>query len=160
PPPLPTMKFAKRAEETYSTAHTAAPSVISDAGPEPNYPTPAYDPSSSSGTINWGKIALWAGGLVAAAALAFFGIRYMNEHKATEDLPLLINQDTVKTEEMLPLPPADTAQVLPPETTPAMTENDGLLSFDVLLNTYDAMEKATRRTQRLKSYGNNVEMRV
>lgn len=160
PPPLPTMKFAKRAEEPYHTASTATPNILSDAGgaPEPNYPTPAYDPTASSGTINWGKIALWIGALIAAAALAFFGIKYMNEHKATQDLPLIISKDTAKQVEA-PVT-ADTATSVPAESTPAVAENNGLLKFNVLLNTYDVMDKAIRRAEKLKSYGNNVEMRA
>lgn len=159
PPPLPTMKFAKRAEETYNTVSTSVSNVISDAGLEPNYPTPAYDPSASSGTINWGKIALWVGSLIAAAALAFFGIKYMNEHKGTEDLPLIINKDTVKPVEMPPVA-SDTSNSLSAETVSTVLESNGLLSFDVILNTYNVMDKAVRRTEKLKSYGNNVEMRT
>lgn len=159
PPPLPTMKFAKRVEETYNTTNAGTLNVISDAALETNYPTPAYDPSASSGTINWGKIALWVGGLAAAAILAFFGIKYMNEHKATEELPLIINKDAAKPVEASSTV-ADSDDPLPNESTLGISESNGLLSFDVLLNTYDLADKAVRRTERLKSYGNNVEMRT
>ena len=151
------MKFAKRAEETYATSNTATSYNPSNVATEPNYSTPAYDNSSSSG-MNWGKVALWLGILIVVAALAYFGIRYMNEHKSTQDLPLIVNTDTTLPAEM----PAtqDTLSTSPEASTSTVSVNNGVMSFEVILNTYDAMDKAVRRTEKLKSYGNNVTMKA
>src|ERR1043165_5876789 len=67
PPSIPALRTAKRVDEAPSFKAT----------------DPAEDSYSSSGSFNWGKVALWVLILGAAAAIIYFGIRYVNKEEAT-----------------------------------------------------------------------------
>jgi len=161
PPPIPAIKYAKRVEEIVENSSTASPhsethKVISDT---PQYDMPTYRTDEQENTRNWGKIILWIAALLVTAALAFFGIRYMNNHNATNDMPLIIAPDTVKN---IPVDNTaeDTAAIKNNMSNTVAVNASGLMNFEVVLNTYDAADKAQRRADKLKSYGNNVEMKA
>jgi len=167
PPAIPLVKNSQRLNEIIAkpSEEVAGPKVISD-----DYGLPAYPDEEPGSSYNWGKIAVWLGVLVAAGALAFFGYKYVSNQNATTELPLIIDKDSL-AKAMTPvvdslepvidssLQQVDTTTASAP-STPAVSNTNGLLNFDVVINTYDNIEKAQRRTQKLKSYGNDVSLKV
>lgn len=164
PPPIPVMKFERRNVEP-------APIIAQPIQDIPTKTTQHSDTgfsrreSSGGSNISWMKIGLLLIAAMALGVIVYYGIQYMNRHNATRDMPLIITPDSVKstssTSDILGDTVATTeAPVESIDSSAAISSNDGLLSFDVLLNTYDNAEKAQRRTNKLKSYGNEVELRV
>lgn len=149
PPPLPSMKVARRQDETVYTTNADIPVV------KPRYIDP--DTETETSGISWVKIAAWGAILIAICAGVYFGIRYMNrDHTDVTPLIQAPLQDTMPQPAVAP-PVADSMAV-DTNATSNIVEEDGLLSFDVVLNTYTDLGKAQTRLTKLKSYGNNVEL--
>ncbi|HTN47020.1 MAG TPA: hypothetical protein VL098_11785 [Flavipsychrobacter sp.] len=163
PPPIPAVRYARRTEEPIKSPVNTINAPLPDA---PSYDLPSYRQDESGSNINWGKIGMWGAALVIAGTLAFFGIRYMQNNNATTDTPLLVTpeKDTMTDEAIVATPPVTDTAIMTADSTipaaaPAVTNAGGMLSFDVVLNTYDNMDKAQKRAAKLISYGNNVTMR-
>lgn len=165
-PPIPTVKYAKRVAE---------PEPLIPQQPIPDYTygvtpetTTAHNSKDYSGSgISWVKVGLLVVAVAALGAAAYLGIRYMNRNNATHEMPLIVAPDSLKTDSLSVV----TDTVANPQSNIGMDSTDvvnsnavvskeGLLSFDVLINTYDNLAKAQRRTDRLKSYGNNVVLQI
>jgi len=148
PPSIPSMRVARRQDETIYTTSADIPVV------KPRYIDP--DTETETPGISWVKVAAWIAIVIAVGFAAYFGIRYMNSQKNTSEAPLL--QAPVKDT----LPVASSAIAVDSSSLDTMTTgvvlDNGMLSFDVILNTYTDLPKAQRRLEKLKSYGNNVEL--
>lgn len=155
PTPIPSVRIARKQDETIYTTNADIPPV------KPRYIDP--HPKEKEKGFSALKITAWVSGIAILGALAYFGIRYVNSHNSTEIAPLinLPEQDTVPqvtapiAEDSL----AAAAEQEAEEARPAVTSEGGLLSFEVILNTYSDPARAERRTGQLKSYGNNVSLK-
>jgi hypothetical protein len=145
PPSIPSVRIAKRNEESYTT-NADIPAV------KPRYIDPDTEEEETS--ISWVKIAAWAAGLIVLSAAIYFLIKYINGPDNTNE-PALIEtpvEDTM-TQGTVPM-----ENGLVDSSTSNVVSEDGFLSFDVVLNTYTDLAKATRRADKLKSFGNNVQL--
>jgi len=153
PTPIPSIRVARKKDETVYTTNADIPPV------KPRYIDP--QPREEEKGFSALKIAAWILGLIILGALAYFGIRYMNDHNSTEVAPLinLPEQDTVPQT----IPPIEentlTHEPETEEPQPAMKQEDGMLSFEVILNSYHDRARAEKRTSQLKSYGNHVSLK-
>jgi nucleoid DNA-binding protein len=146
PPAIGSMRVARRQEETVYAPTAEIPVV------KPRYIDP--DTETEATGISWVKIAAWGAILIAVCAAIYFGIRYMSSQKNTTEAPLIENPvDTPRA--AAPVMPDSTAVA---DSTAAIASDNGLLSFDVILNTYTDLAKAQRRVDKLKSFGNTVEL--
>ncbi len=150
PPSIPILRTSKRLEEAPSFGMKA----------------PAEDSYSSTGNINWSKVALWGGIALVVIILAIFGIRSMNNGSsgtsiahadttasviATPSAPVVTTPDTtqqIDTSVTAPQPAASAA--------PAAVSANG--EVKVILNTYPNRSAADRRIKTLTSNGNKVEL--
>ena len=155
PPPIPTMKFTKREEPTYPETTSTYNSTSSETI-QSERDIHSYQADDSNG-ISWAKIGVWVAILAALGVLAYFGIRYMNQNSGTKDMPLIVEPQKDSNQSTSSAPVTDTT--LSVEPTATIANADGMLSFDVVLNTYNDMGKAMRRADKLKSYGNDVSMK-
>lgn len=146
PPAIPTVRVALRQKENIFATKTEAPEL------KPSYTELLDEPSGEE--VNWGKVALWGAVVVALAVAAYFGIQYLGDQKNTTEAPLVITP--VETPEAAPAPVADTTSAS--DSVSNMANDNVLLSFNVILNSYTDRAKAQRRLERLISYGNKVEL--
>jgi hypothetical protein len=150
PPGIPSVRIARRQDETVYTTNADIPAV------KPRYIDPDVEDEGKR-SISWAKVAGWIIGLAVIALLAVLGIRYMNSHDNTDVTPLIQTpvQDTTTP---AAAPVADTTASTVDSSAAVTVGSKGLLSFDVIINTYTDLNKAQRRADKLKSYGNNVEL--
>jgi len=146
PPPLPSMRVARRQDDTIYPASADIPVV------KPRYIDP--DTESEITGISWVKVAAWGAILIAVCALVYFGIRYMSSQKNTTESPLIEApvQDTPKA--VVP-PVVDTTVT---DTLSSIVTENGLLTFDVVINTYTTLPKAQKRLDFFKNLGKKVEL--
>ena len=151
PPDIPSMRVARRQDDTVYTTNADIPAV------KPRYIDPDTEVEDSG--ISWMKVAAWGVGLIMVCALIYFGIRYMSSRDNTSDVPLIETpvQDTLPQQGLMP-PPSDTTETDTMATN--VISEDGLLSFDVIINTYTNLPKAQRRFDFFKNLGKNVELVV
>jgi hypothetical protein len=150
PPSIASVRIAKRQDETVYTTNADIPAV------KPRYIDPDVEDEGKR-RISWAKVAAWIIGVAIVAILVVFGIRYMNSHNNTDVTPLIQTplQDTVAP---AAVPPVDTTASAVDSSAAISVSKTGLLTFDVVINTYTDLNKAQRRVDKLKSYGNNVEL--
>jgi hypothetical protein len=151
PPSIASVRIARRQDETVYTTNADIPAV------KPRYIDPDVEDEGKR-RISWAKIAAWIIGLIIIAVLIVWGIRYMNNHDNTDVTPLIQTpvHDTVAP---AAVPVAvDTTGTTDDTSAAISVGKNGLLSFDVIINTYTDLNKAQRRLDKLKSYGNNVEL--
>lgn len=153
PASIPAMKIARRQDETPFTTSADIPPV------RPRYEETEEDRESGGG-ISWVKISLWVLVLAIIGALGYLGVRYMNRHNSTNDAPLIQTpvKDTLPVMQQQPvmdttLQREDTAMAAAP-----YMNDSAKLNLDVILNTYVDLAKAERRADKLKSFGNPVEL--
>lgn len=150
PPSIPSMRVAKRQDDTPYTTNADIPPV------RPRYIDPDTEEENTS--ISWIKIAAWCVGVIVLAAAIYLGVSYMNGQDNTTEAPLIQTplQDTISPAQ---LPAAiDTSASMADSSESNVINQNGLLSFDVILNTYTDLNKAQRRIDKLKSYGNKVQL--
>jgi hypothetical protein len=146
PPSIPSVRVAKRHDDTSYTTNADIPAV------KPRYIDPDTEEEETS--ISWVKIAAWAAGLIVLSALIYFLVKYLNGPDNTNE-PALIEtpvEDTVTQA----IPATDDGMV--DSTGATMPDQNGLISFDVVLHTYTDLSKATARVSKLKTFGNDVQL--
>ena len=147
PPGIASVRVGKRQDDTPYMTNADIPAV------KPRYIDPDTEVEESS--ISWVKIAAWAVGLILLSALIYFGIKYMNSQDSTNVGPLI--ETTEDTTTVTGAQPGGDG-ILADSTDVITTNSTGLLTIDVILNTYTDLGKATRRLDKLTSYGNNVQL--
>ncbi|HRO44030.1 MAG TPA: hypothetical protein PL009_14435 [Flavipsychrobacter sp.] len=149
PPPLPSMRVARRQDETIYPATAADIPIV-----KPRYIDP--DTETETSAISWVKVAAWGAILIAICALIYFGIQYMSQQQNTTEEPLMPTQ----IQDSLPAapPPISDSTTIDTTTTSNITSEAGLLTFDVIINTYTNLPKAQRRIDFFKNLGKNVEL--
>lgn len=149
PPALPALKFLKRAEEEPVFKNRVA--------------EPLEERSSSTSSVNWGKIILWVVILGVLATAVILGISYMKKYNSGSDtIPV---KDTVA---VAPAPqqnapvvdttakPVDSAATAAAPVTPAANGN---MDYKVILKTYGNRAGADKRVKQLMGFGNkNLEV--
>ncbi len=158
PPAIPSVRVAKREEQAPYVTTFEPPVAPRPQAAEPEYVSRTYEAPESPG-ISWVKIALVAGGLFVLVVAIFFGVRYMRNRDATADAPLIttLPEDTLGMSAVPAAIPDSMAAADSSANTAIISEN-GMLSFDVVINTYDNAAKANDRVKKLSGYGNNVEL--
>lgn len=156
---------ARRVDNTATKPVVQTPSPASPA--MPSY-TQAAAPEEETEVVrlNWGRILLVGIILAATIALAVFGYRYMKGKRSAISAADTTTLQTTVQPQYTPPVTADTVQTDTsltddgePVATPATGVNKGpLVNFRVILNVYDERPKAEKRLQRLRSYGNKVDM--
>jgi len=146
PPGIASVRVAKRQDDTPYMTNADIPAV------KPRYIDPDTEVEESS--ISWVKIAAWAVGLILLSALIYFGIKYMNGQDSTNVGPLI---ETTEDTALAGTVPAGDGTLV--DSTDIINTNpSGPLTIDVILNTYTDLGNATRRLDKLTSYGNNVQL--
>ncbi|HTM66075.1 MAG TPA: hypothetical protein VL093_07135 [Flavipsychrobacter sp.] len=150
PPSIASVRIARRQDETVYTTNADIPAV------KPRYIDPEVEDEGRR-SISWAKMAAWIVGLIIITVLVVLGIRYMNSHNNTDVTPLIQTpvQDTATPAAVAPV---DTTAAVVDSSAAVSVGSNGLLTFDVVINTYTDLNKAQRRLDKLKSYGNNVEL--
>lgn len=154
PPPIPTLKIARKLDETPFLNTADLPST----GTGYLHKSQEEEDDDTSG-ISWIKLGLWILALVGLIVASYMGYQYFRSQRAVGTIPGLPQlQENLPAEPQSAIPVADTMMDMQsPESAVIMDENQ-MLGFDVIINTYEEYEKAKRRTERLISYGNNVEL--
>lgn len=144
PPAIPTIKSAPIIEERRAQQTPLAQRTEQKAAPSPR------------ASINWMPVVLIGLIIVAIAAIAFFGIQYINNRNSqmAEDPAVVTPADTVQQQ------PAITVDTTVLDTTAAATNmqmQNGLLSFKVILRTYKDSVSANKQVKKYTSYGMTTE---
>jgi len=149
PPALPALKFLKRTEEEPVFKNRVA--------------EPPEERSTSSTSVNWGKIILWVVILGVLATAVIFGISYMNKYNSSSDnLPVKDTVQAAPPQQNAPVvdtvaKPVDTGAAV--ATTPTATTANGNMDYKVILKTYDNRAGADKRVKQLTGFGNkNLEV--
>lgn len=157
---------ARRVDNTAAKPIVQTPSPAAPA--MPSY-TPTAEPEEETEGVrlNWGRILLVGIILAATIALAVFGYRYMKGKRGAIPAADTTTLQTTVQPQYTPPVVADTVQTdtsliddgePATGTTPATINKGPLVNFRVILNVYDERPKAEKRLQRLRSYGNKVDM--
>jgi hypothetical protein len=148
PPPISTLRVKKPSDEPTYTTNADIPAV------KPRYIDPEVDDSPRS--ISWVKVGIWILLLAGIGFGIYYAIQYIKNQDSTKEPPLIETpMDTmaaapVVTDTMATGIGADSSQVV---TAPPAT-----LNFKVVINTFRDSNAAIKRMNKLKAYGNTVEM--
>lgn len=156
PPPVQAMKITRKLDETPYANSAGLP--VSGMG----YQTDEEGGGDDDGGISWVKVAIWILGGVLLILAIYAAMVYTSDSNKKEIKLNLPQTDTPQTQEssvINPLSEGDSTTLQEAVELPA-TEVDSskLLDFDVVINTYQDFGKAVRRTEKLTSYGNKVEL--
>ncbi|MBS1776237.1 MAG: hypothetical protein JSS64_08145 [Bacteroidetes bacterium] len=147
PPPLPTIRMAKKQEEPVYNSSIDMPVV------KPRYIDPEEEPETTGG-ISWAKVALWVLALLLLIFIGYFGYRYLRGSHNPINVPITpVMQDTTSINNHTPL--VDTTHI---DTTATTNVNNQAINIDVILNSYTILSKAEQRAAKLKTFGHNVEL--
>jgi hypothetical protein len=140
PPPLPTIRMAKRTEE------------------QPDFRRETTEAASSSSEIAWGRIALLALLAIIVIVGGFFAYRYFSNIETTTST---VKQDTVVAQPAVQPP----AIVTPMDTAPHMDTTRTVVAppaptgdYTIVLNSYPTKAAAEKRINMLSKNGNKVEL--
>ncbi len=150
PPSIPSIRVARRQDETVYTTNADIPVV------KPRYIDPDTEVETTG--ISWVKIAAWGIILIAVCAGAYFGIQYMRSHDNTNVAPLIQPVLTDSLQQPASVNIVDSTQLEVDSMARMNAADSALLSFDVIVNTYTNLAKAQERAGKLKSYGHHAEM--
>src|SRR5690606_10157524 len=98
---------------------------------KPRYIDPDVEVEETS--ISWIKIAAWAVGLIVLSALIYYGIQYINGADATNEGPLI---ETAASDTLSQNQASYEDGTMVDSSNVALEDPQGLLTFDVILNTY------------------------
>ncbi|MBS1782284.1 MAG: hypothetical protein JSS78_04400 [Bacteroidetes bacterium] len=147
PPPLPTIRIAKKQEDPVYNSSVDMPVV------KPRYIDPEEEQENAGG-ISWTKVTLWILALLLLAFIGYFGFRYLRGSHSPINVPI-----TPALHDTLPLnnhtPAVDSTQI---DTTATLNLSNQAINIDVILNSYTILSKAEQRTAKLKTFGHNVEL--
>ena len=141
PPPIPTLRMAKRLEET------------------PEFRQERETPAGKAGSVAWSKILVTGVLLLVIIAGVIFGIRYYNSSGSvtTNEVETLPQQEPAP---VAVLPVIDTVvakDTIIPVATPMAVSSDPN-AFTVVINAYTSRAAADRRAGFLKKNGNEVSV--
>ncbi len=165
PAPIPAERVAPRRTDNTPAAAPSQPVAAPIPTPPAIDTSSPFDDESEGTRLNWPRILLVLALLVATAAIAIFGYRYV-KNRSKNNAPI-VNQDSIATVTATPSidegTVMDTTQAesiaVKDSVSPAIQPANGaLVNFKVILNVYDERAKAEKRLQRLRSFGNKVDL--